>query len=190
MTASQPYYKQKGGGAVPNRTQEERDAQFRSIVDAYQTELLRLCCCCLQDRMLAEDAVQETFMKVYRRLDDLRPELNEKAWLYKIAMNCSRDILRGAWFKRINRRVTPEMIPDPAAPPLSDDIIDLNRAIGQLNSKQREVILLRYYQGFSETEIAGILGLSQSSVAGRLKRAKEQLQALLQTETGSGRKDI
>ena len=168
-------------------TQEERDAKFRSMVEAYQTELLRLCACCLRDRMLAEDAVQEAFVKVYRNLDSLRPELNEKAWLYKIAMNCSRDILRGAWFKRINRYVTPDMMPGPAGPPLSDEVIDINRAIGALSPKQREVILLRYYQGFSEMEIAGILGLTQSSVAGRLKRAKEQLQALLQTDTEPGR---
>ena len=168
-------------------TSEEREARFRGIVNAYQTELLRLCCCCLQDRMLAEDAVQETFLKVYRKLDSLRPDLNEKAWLYKIAVNCSRDILRGAWFRRINRHVTPDMMPDPAVPPPSDEMIDLNRALARLNSKQREVILLRYYQGFSETEIACILGLSQSSVAGRLKRAKEQLQALLQTEAEPGR---
>ena len=138
----------------------------------------------MQDRMLAEDAVQETFIKVYRKLDGLRPELNEKAWLYKIAVNCSRDILRSAWFKRINRHVTPDILPDPAGPPLSEEMIDLNRAIASLNEKQREVILLRYYQGFSETEIAGILGLSQSSVAGRLKRAKKQLYSSLQTESG------
>lgn len=174
----------KEGNAALKLTQEEREAIFRRIVKTYQTELLRLCACCLQDRMLAEDAVQETFMKVYRKLDSLRPELNEKAWLYKIAMNCSRDILRNAWFKRINRHVTPDMLPDPAGPPLSDEVIDLNRAIASLNEKQREVILLRYYQGFSETEIAGILGLSQSSVAGRLKRAKEQLHRSLQTDPG------
>ena len=168
-------------------TQEERDAKFRYIVKTYQEELLRLCYCCLQDRMLAEDAVQETFIKVYRKLDSLRPDLNEKAWLYKIAMNCSRDILRNVWFKRINRSMTPDMMPDPAQAPPSEEAIDLNRAITSLNQKQREVILLRYYQGFSETEISNILGLSQSSVAGRLKRAKEQLHLLLQTDSGPGR---
>ena len=138
--------------------------------------------------MLAEDAVQETFIKVYRKLDDLRPELNEKAWLYKIAMNCSRDILRSAWFKRINRSMTPDMMPDPAQAPPSEEAIDLGRAIASLNQKQREVILLRYYQGFTEAEISDILGLSQSSVAGRLKRAKEQLHSFLETDLESGRK--
>ena len=168
-------------------TQEEHDAKFRCIVNTYQEELLRLCYCCLQDRMLAEDAVQETFIKVYRKLDHLRPDLNEKAWVYKIAVNCSRDMLRSSWFKRINRSITPDMIPDPAQAPPSEEAIDLSRAIAGLNQKQREVILLRYYQGFSETEIADILGLSQSSVAGRLKRAKEQLYGLLQTDSEPGR---
>lgn len=167
--------------------QEERDRIFCRIVSTYQTELLRLCYCCLQDRMMAEDAVQETFIKVYRKLDTLRPELNEKAWLYKIAMNCSRDILRGSWFKRINRKITPDMMPDAAAPPPSDEVIDLSQALAKLNQKQREVILLRYYQGFSEVEIAAILGLTQSSVSGRLKRAKEQLKVFLQTESEAGR---
>ena len=160
-------------------TKEERDQKLHQMVRDYQTELLRLCYCWLQDKSMAEDAVQETFIKVYRKLDMLRPECNEKAWIYKIAVNCSRDINRNSWYKRMDRHCLPDMIPQ-AGETVSDDLISLNNAINSLKLKQREVILLHYYQRFSVNEIADILGLSQSSVSGRLQRAKKQLFRMLQ----------
>ena len=155
-------------------TKEERDQKLRQMVQDYQTELLRLCCCYLRDRSMAEDAVQETFIKVYRKLETLRPEWNEKAWITKIAINCSRDINRSAWYKRFVRQQETDIRTVDGES--GDDLAaELNMAIGELKPKQREVILLHYYQGFTTVEIADILGLSQSSVSGRLQRAKEQL---------------
>ena len=162
-------------------TKEERDQKLRQMVTAYQTELLRLCYGCLRDKSMAEDAVQETFIKVYRKLDTLQPELNEKAWVYKIAINCSRDINRNSWYRRIVRDQELGTVADDKQS-LPDQTIELTRAISLLKPKQREVILLHYYQGFTVDEIADILGLSQSSVSGRLRRAREHLSRILKDQ--------
>ena len=83
------------------------------------------------------------------------------------------------WFRIINRHVTPDMIPEPAVPfEESDD--ELISAIIRLPIRLREVILLYYYQHLTVNEVAETLGISQSSVSGRLKRGREKLKAMIE----------
>lgn len=160
---------------------DQQEQKFRELISAYQAELLHFCYVRLQDRMQAEDAVQETFMKVYRALPDYRDDGYEKAWLYRIALNVCRDMLRSGWFRRINRHITPELLPDASAPPDEDEIA-LSMAIHSLPDKSREVVLLYYYQNFNVNEIAHILGIRQPSVSERLRRARAQLKEMLKGE--------
>ena len=69
----------------------------------------------LESRDDAEDAVQETFLKVYRSMGTFRGNCSEKTWIMKIAMHACYDINRSGWFRLINRRITPDMLPEPAA---------------------------------------------------------------------------
>ena len=154
------------------------EQQFRDLVAAYQTPLLRMCCLQLQDKALAEDAVQETFMKAYRALPAYRGECDIKTWLMRIAINSCRDMQRSGWWKHISRRVSLDMLPElPDSP--SEDALTLNMEILRLPAKLREAVLLYYYANMQITEIAQALGLAPSSVSGRLRRAKEKLRAAL-----------
>ena len=78
--------------------------------------ITRLRCCAVAisyfgDRGLAEDAVQETYLKAYQHWADFRAESSEKTWLFRIAINTCRDIRRSAWFRHRDRRLTPDMLP-------------------------------------------------------------------------------
>lgn len=158
---------------------EQQEERLRQLVNAYQAELLRFCYVRLQDRMQAEDAVQETFLKAFRALPAYQDDGHEKAWLYRIALNVCRDMLRSGWFRRVTRQVMPELLPDESAPPREEEIA-LSMAIHRLPDKSREVILLYYYQNFTVTEIAHMLGIRQPSVSDRLRRARAQLKAMLE----------
>lgn len=161
-------------GAAPDRGRE-----FGRLVELYQGPVLRMCVLTLRDKTLAEDATQETFLKVYRALDTFRGESSEKAWIMKIAVHTCWDINHSAWFRFMNRRVTPDMLPEPPAG--SDEKDDeLTSAVMMLPMKLREVILLYYYQGMKVNEIADALSISQSSVSGRLNRARGKLKNLLE----------
>ncbi len=89
---------------------------FDRLLEQYQVPVLRVCYLYLCDRSQAEDAVQETFLRVYRGLHTFRGGCNEKTWIMKIAMRVCYDINHSAWYRFINRRVTPEMLPEAAAP--------------------------------------------------------------------------
>ena len=161
-------------------TATDRDQKLISLVDRYQEPLLRMCCLYLRDRSLAEDAVQETFIKAYQALDSFRGESSEKTWLMRIAMHICCDINRTGWLRFMNRAITPEMFVDQAAPTPEEREEELAAAVMKLPRRLREVILLYYYQGMNVNEIADALNLSHSSVSGRLKRGREKLKNMLE----------
>ena len=154
-------------------------AELERLVEEYQTAVLRICYLYLCDRSQAEDAVQETFLKVYKGLDSFRGESSEKTWIMKIAMNTCWSMNHSGWARFFNRRVTPEMLPE-AAVPFEEKDDELTRAVIRLPIRLREVILLYYYQGLKVNEIAEALGISQPSVSGRLKRGRERLKDILE----------
>ena len=162
----------------PDQAQDPSQ-ELERLVLRYQQPLLRTCFLYLRDRALAEDAVQETFLKAYRSLASFRGECSEKTWLMKIAMNTCCDLRRAHRLRRIDPCRIPDLLPQ-AAEPFTEAEEALVTQVMQLPRKLREVILLYYYQDMTVTEIAVSLGISQSSVSGRLKRAREKLRALLE----------
>ena len=156
-----------------------RDQRFERLVEQYQEDVLRTCFLYQRDKTLAEDATQETFLKVYRSLDAFRGESSEKTWILKIAMHACYDINHSGWFRFMNRHVTPETLPEPCAASAEEDLA-LAAAVMELPRKLREVILLRYYQQLNVSEIARALHLSHSSVSGRLRRGRERLKKALE----------
>ena len=162
----------------PDQAQDPSQ-ELERLVLRYQQPLLRTCFLYLRDRALAEDAVQETFLKAYRSLASFRGECSEKTWLMKIAMNTCCDLRRAHRLRRIDPRRIPELLPQ-AAEPFAPAEEALVTQVMQLPRKLREVVLLYYYQNMTVTEIAISLGISQSSVSGRLKRAREKLRTLLE----------
>lgn len=158
---------------------QDRSQMFEQLVEEHQTALLRSCYLYLRDRQLAEDAVQETFVKAYRSMETFRGESSQRTWLMRIAMNTCRDLHRSGWFRFMDRRYTPDMLPQPSAP-LEEGEEELVAAVMRLPVKLREVVLLHYYHNLTTLEIADSLGIAQSSVSGRLKRAREKLRAALE----------
>lgn len=164
---------------------QSREAVFEQLVAQYQTALKRMCCLYLRDQTLAEDAVQETFIKAWRGMERFRGDCSEKTWLMQIAVNTCRDMNRSGWLRFMERRFTPEDLPEPIAP-TEEKEEELVNAILRLPLRLREVTLLYYYQGMTTQEAAQALGIRQSSVSGRLKRAREKLRIYLEERETDG----
>ena len=142
-------------------------------MEQYGSGLLRMSALYLKDIYLAEDAVQETFIKAYRHLNDYRGESSEKTWLTAICANTCRDMLNTAWFRHLSRTPLESLPESPAdfAFPHGTVLAEVMR----LPAKYREVVLLRYYEGLKLKEVAGALGLSEGRVRSRLNRANDML---------------
>lgn len=153
---------------------------IEQLMEAYGTELFRLCCIYLKDIALAEDAVQDTFVKAYQNLERFtsRHAGSEKAWLMRIAINTCRDYYRSAWFRHNDRSIKVEEAAartqeaDPTALYIVEEVMALPIWL-------REAVLLHYYQGLSYEEVAKALCISRSSVQKRLSKARERLRKSL-----------
>lgn len=151
-----------------------REAALERLVAEHQTALVRMCCLCLGDASLAEDAAQETFLKAYRALDSFRGECDEKTWLMRIAINTCRDYHRTAWLRHVDRSTPLEALPEAGAEDAHSDG-EIIRAVMALSRREREAVLLRYYQEMTIEEAAQALRISPSAVKQRLQRANRRL---------------
>jgi len=147
------------------------------MMTQYKNDLMRMCVACLKDAALAEDAVQETFVKAYKALDTFRGDSSEKTWLIRIALNTCRNIRRDRWFHFVDRSVAADALPIQAA---SDEDRALMEAVLNLPYKYKEVVLLYYYQGLNLREISEALGVTVSTISTRLKKAREKLRCELE----------
>ena len=167
----------------PCRSAEE---EITYLVETHQLALLRLCFAYLHDQALAEDAVQETFLKAFRKLDQFKGRSNVKTWLSAIAINCCRDMSRGNWFRHIDRSVSIDTLPPRAE---ETDPVDDSVSIEVMNLpiRLREVVLLYYFEDMNTNEIAETLQISQQAVSSRLMRARKKLRKALSIDEGSER---
>ncbi len=157
----------------------DRDRWLEQAMEQWEVPLLRTCYLLVKDVALAEDAVQDTFVKAWQAHDHFRGEGSEKSWLMRIAVNTCRDLRRGKWFRHVDRQVRMEDLPEPAEPfQWEDDTV--TRAILALPDGLRQVVTLRYYQGFTVQEAADILKLSRRTVHYRLEKAERLLKESLE----------
>lgn len=152
----------------------EKEKRMEEIYRQYRNNIYHLCLLYLKDLQRAEDAMQETFFRAWKRFDTYRGDSGEKTWLSAIAANVCRDWLRTPWLRLEKKSVPWDEAILQAAETQKD--MDAVRAVMSLPVKLREVITLRYYQEMTVPEIAEALRLSVSGVNARLAKAKNRLQ--------------
>lgn len=124
----------------------------------------------------AEDLLQDTFVRAFKRSDRLEPPVSQRAYLFGIARHVGLDALR-------RRRPTEELAPEAAAPAeVEDDRLEpMRRAIGALPGPQRETLLLKLQQDLSYEEIAAVLDIPVGTVRSRLHHAVRRLREQMNT---------
>lgn len=157
----------------------EREVWLEDAMNRWERSLMRTCYAYLGDVSLAEDAVQETFLKAWKGFERFRGESQEKTWLMRIAMNTCKDIRRSAWFRHIDRSATLDQLPEGIEPFTAKDDT-LTRTVMALKPRIREVVLLHWYQQLSGDETAKALGVSRSTVYNRLEKAQKLLRKELE----------
>ncbi len=165
---------------------QSHDQTLLRLMTEYEIPIRRMCCVYLRDEVLADDAVQETFLKAYMGLANFRGEASEKTWLMRIAVNVCHSMRRTGWMRFIDRRVTLDKLPEPVMQ-ADYGLTELTLDIMQLPRKLLDVVLLHDYQGFTVRETGEILGVPYQTVISRLKKAHAILRIeLTDSETEGG----
>ena len=151
-----------------------RDARFEALVNACAVDLYRYACWLCGSSTVAEDLVQETFLRAWKGLDGLKEHRLAKSWLITILRReNARRFERRQPLSRTTDAVELETLPDPG--PRSVDRMILRRALESLPPEYREPLVLQVLGGFSGEEIARILDLKPGTVMVRLFRARQKL---------------
>lgn len=161
----------------------EREALLTAWVDRYSDSLLRMCFISLRDWALAEDALQETFIKAWRAMPQYEHSSirNERAWLSRIAVNVCRDLRRTRWMRHVDAAQALEMLP-PSQLAVEPEDRTLLLDILAMPEKYRQVLILYHYQRLTMREVAQVLGADVSTVHARLKKAEGMLRRELTEE--------
>jgi RNA polymerase sigma-70 factor (ECF subfamily) len=162
---------------------EEADELFR----LHSRRIYAFCYAQLGSREEAEDALQVTFLRVYRALENGEHPDEPLAWIYRIARNVCLDRVRSAARRRrVEEPGELEDVPSQADVPESREHAQaLRRALRTLPRRQRRAIVLREWRGFSYTEIAADLGITRPAVEMLVFRARKTLAEALRAEGAS-----
>ena len=160
-------------------TEDEREQRLRHLMEVYGDGLKRLCCVYLRDMGLAEDAVQETFIKVYINLHRYNAEYTFGQWAYTIARNTFIDFVR----RRQDGLSIDDRFAAPAssAPTPEESFINLQQRtqiehyLERLTPRYRQLVRMRFFEEYSYEEIAAKLALPLGTVKTQIHRAREQM---------------
>jgi len=188
--------------AVAQARAGDRDA-FRALVERYSRSVFRLAYRMTGNEQDAEDVVQETFLRVYRRLNQFESRAHFGTWLYRIAVNYSFDLLRARRQQPGSRPVLkPQAFDgdDPSRGGRSDPALGLAAgdpapdrlvfsgevqrkvaaALTRLSETERAAFVLRHFEGLSIEEIARLLGLRAGAAKNSIFRAVQKLRRELE----------
>ncbi len=166
----------------------ETEQSFLRLYDEFAGPIFRHCYFRVSSREVAEDLVQESFMRVWNYLAKGETIDNPKAFLYRIAGNMIID------YYRKKKESSLDVLSDDGFDPIGDDASStLNFAEGQhllgvvkkLESPYRETILMRYVDDFSISDIAEVVGETENVVSVRIHRGIEKLKKLYTHENSN-----
>ncbi|ABW17729.1 RNA polymerase sigma factor [Alkaliphilus oremlandii] len=160
---------------------------YHKLIEYYGEKLLRLAYIIIGDYQLAEDALQESYINIYRHINHFNEKSSLLTWVTRITINNAKQALK----KKNKRAWNPlyhSINESSNSPPLTYDIIQkeeyekVNKTLMSLPIKYREALYLHYYEELKIKEIANILDIGESGVKSRLQRGRTMLEEMLRKE--------
>ena len=156
-------------------TEKAQNPPFEELYERNFQMVYRICYTYMKNPQDAEDCTADTFLRAFSHPVSFENMQHEQGWLTVTAMNICKDKLKHWWHKKVvPLEEYTETIPSPA--PEADGVLE---AVMALPPKQKDVILLYYYHGYSTDEIAGLLGRPASTVRNQMRDARKKLEIQL-----------
>lgn len=162
---------------------------IEELIDLYGGDVLKLCMMYLGDRSRADDAYQDTFVKVYSNLTTLSNVSSKKAWIMRVAVNVCKDSLKSYWWQKVmkggNIDGTNNYNP-PVSPDTVDKLVEVKlqsnerkkvifECVNKLPRNFRDVVIMYYFQERDTKQIALALDIPEGTVRSRLHRSRKLL---------------
>ena len=151
-----------------------KEEYLKNMMDKYSDMIYRLALTRTNSKENSEDVYQEVFLRLAKKIPKFENEEHEKAWLIRVTINCSKNLLNSKFLKNTTE--------------LKEDIIvfktkerhDIYYAVQELPLKYRTIIYLYYYENYKINQISKIIKINENTVKSRLARAREKLKQNLE----------
>jgi RNA polymerase sigma-70 factor (ECF subfamily) len=166
-------------------TSRGNHAAFRALYEATAPKLLGIVLRITRNRSMAEEVLQETFVKIWRKAERFSPEAGQPmAWLAAIARNRAIDRIRAEKVERARPLDDEAGLEALAAPESGDPVMReaLRKCLGQLDEEARDCVVLAYCSGFSREELAERYGRPVGTIKTLLHRSVRLLKSCLENE--------
>lgn len=183
------------------RAQRGDTAAFEELVTAHEARIYSLCLRMTGNREDAYDLTQESFLKIWRKLDSFNQDASFGTWAYRLASNTCIDFLRKEKKRRDvplfsedddgeeTQLLLPDQRYDPEAIVQQRDLqASLEAALESLEPQYRQILTLRELCGLSYSEIGSQLQLKEGTVKSRLARAREQVRKFISSSGNFSKK--
>lgn len=158
---------------------------FAKLYDGYAEYALRVAASVTGSESAGADAVQEAFIRVYYNIDTYDLRKSFKAWFYKILMNeCYRIMKKNSRSTLISDFIENEYEASKEDEHKFEEYEELYRAVNKLDEINRTPIILKYLEGFKESEISDILSINVNTVKSRLLKGRRKLKKILENSQG------
>lgn len=152
------------------------EEDVREAIQVYSDTVKRICMLNLKNSFDTDDIFQTVFLKYAMQDKVFESESHKKAWIIKVTMNACKDWLKD-YFR--NHAVALEAVMEQAVE-MEDEAKELFAAVLSLPKKNREVVYLHFYEGYTAGEIAAMLGKNVNTVYTLITRSKELLRKKLE----------
>lgn len=151
--------------------------QLEQAIRQFHTTIYRIAYSYVGNAADAEDICQDAFLRLYRTDEVFADDENCKAWLIRVTINLSKNLLRAPWRTRSTSLEEQLTVAAPAS--LTDSLLIM---LSSLPSKYRLVLYLYYYEGYAAKEIGQMMHKPTSTVTTWLARGRAKLKAILEQE--------
>lgn len=166
------------------------DEAFEELYNKYAGYALRVAMAVTGNKASAADAVQETFIRVYKNINNYDISKPFEPWFYKILVNeCNRILGKSSNIVLIDDFVEKNLQGSIEDDYRFQEYESLYAAIENLDENNKVPIVLKYLKGFKESEIAEILGINVNTIKSRLLKGKQKLRKLIEKLEGVTEKD-
>ncbi len=160
--------------------------ELLQIHDQYYSRINRFILSMVRDDWAADDLVQDVFIKIDRHLDSLKDRTKLRSWIFKIAYNISIDYLKNKHTRVYKKSIELVNLRSGIRIEKTMEQHQMGQCVRQkvelLPDTYRSPLILFDFEGFSQKEIAGILGITEENTKIRLHRARKELKKILEKE--------
>lgn len=146
-----------------------KEKYLKEIIEKYSNMIYRLAMARTGNKDMSDDVYQEVFLRLAKKLPKFESEEHEKAWLIRVTINCSKNMLNSGFIRHraeLDENLTFE----------TPERHEIYYAVQKLPLKYKTVTHLYYYENYSIKEISKILRVNENTVKTRLARARKELE--------------